>query len=57
MSPEDKARAEARPIWIFEIAQAPRQRLSKQQKDWILETINRLKAPTLVPELADINPD
>ena len=31
-------------------ARTERPRLSQQQKDWILETINRLKAPNVVPD-------
>jgi hypothetical protein len=31
-------------------AEARRSRLSQQQKDWILENINRLQAPTVVPD-------
>jgi len=55
MSSEEKARAAARSD-LFEMMQTARQRLSKQQKDWILESINRLRAPTLVPESADADP-
>jgi len=57
MSPEEKARAQARSGRFFEVAQAPRQRLSEQQKDWIRESIDRLKAPSMAPDSAATEPD